>query len=60
MYSLFKQATIGKNNSKAPSRMQFVERAKWFAEPDSFMRLRLSIRDAWNKLGTMSKEDVKL
>lgn len=30
MYSLFKQATIGKNTTKAPSRMQFVERAKWF------------------------------
>lgn len=40
-YALYKQATIGKCNTPKPWAVQVVERAKW---------------DAWNTLGTMTKE----
>lgn len=29
-YALYKQATEGPNKSQAPSRMQMINRAKWF------------------------------
>ena len=43
MYSLFKQATIGKNTTSKPGMLDFVGKAKW---------------EAWHKLGDMSKEDA--
>ena len=39
-YALFKQVTVGPNNTKAPSRLKVVDRYKW---------------DEWKKLGKMSK-----
>ena len=39
-YALFKQATTGPNNTKAPSRLKIVDRYKW---------------DEWKKLGKMTK-----
>jgi len=44
MYGLFKQATIGENTTKAPSKLAFIERSKW---------------DAWTKLGKISKTDAQ-
>ncbi|CAE7879966.1 ECI2 [Symbiodinium sp. KB8] len=43
LYALFKQATVGANDTKAPGMLDFVGKAKW---------------DAWTKLGDMSKEDA--
>mmetsp|Transcript_17557 Transcript_17557/g.24369 ORF Transcript_17557/g.24369 Transcript_17557/m.24369 type:complete len:124 (+) Transcript_17557:19-390(+) len=42
-YALFKQATDGPNNTKAPSRLNLVAKAKW---------------DAWKVLGQISKEEA--
>ncbi len=42
-YGMFKQATAGPNNTKAPSRRKIVERYKW---------------DSWKKLGSISKEEA--
>nr|XP_045614820.1 enoyl-CoA delta isomerase 2-like isoform X1 [Procambarus clarkii] len=44
IYALFKQSTSGAVTSKRPGMMEFVARAKW---------------DAWNALGTISKEDAQ-
>ena len=44
MYALFKQATVGKVNTKRPSMVDFVGRAKW---------------DAWNALEDMTQEDAQ-
>lgn len=44
IYGLFKQATIGKCNTSKPSMFDMVGKAKW---------------DAWNALGSMSKEDAQ-
>jgi diazepam-binding inhibitor (GABA receptor modulating acyl-CoA-binding protein) len=43
-YGLFKQASDGPCTTKSPSRLNFVEKAKW---------------DAWSKFGKMSKDDAK-
>ncbi len=43
-YGLFKQATVGKCNTKAPSSLKIVEKAKY---------------DAWKGLGDMSQTDAK-
>ena len=43
-YAYFKQATVGKCNIPAPSRLKIVEKAKF---------------DAWNALGDMSKTEAK-
>ena len=43
-YALFKQATIGKCNIPAPSRLKLIEKAKF---------------DAWNALGSMSQQEAK-
>ncbi|XP_074645301.1 enoyl-CoA delta isomerase 2-like [Tubulanus polymorphus] len=43
IYSLFKQATEGKNTKKKPGMMDFVGKVKW---------------EAWNNLGDMSKDDA--
>lgn len=43
MYSLFKQANVGKNTTAKPGMLDFVGKAKW---------------DAWTKLGDMSKEEA--
>ncbi|CAH1778831.1 unnamed protein product, partial [Owenia fusiformis] len=45
MYALFKQASVGKCNTKKPGMMDFVGKAKW---------------DAWNGLGEMSQDDAQL
>jgi len=45
MYSLFKQATEGKNTTKKPGMMNFVAQVKW---------------SAWNDLGDMTKDEAKL
>jgi acyl-CoA-binding protein len=42
-YALFKQATVGPNNTKSPSKFKIVERYKW---------------TAWQKLGIISKDDA--
>ena len=42
-YAFFKQATVGPNKTKAPSKLKVVERYKW---------------DQWKKLKNMSKEDA--
>lgn len=42
-YGLFKQATVGKVNTKRPGMLDFVGKAKW---------------DAWNALGDMSAEEA--
>ena len=42
-YSHYKQATIGKCNTKCPGFLDFAGKAKW---------------NAWNELGNMSKEDA--
>jgi len=44
MYSLFKQATEGKNETKKPSAFNFVAQVKW---------------TAWNDLGDMTKDEAK-
>lgn len=44
-YALYKQATVGKCTTAQPWAIQVVERAKW---------------NAWNSLGTMSKETAML
>lgn len=44
MYALFKQSTTGPVNTKRPSMVDFVGRAKW---------------DAWNTLGTMTQEQAQ-
>lgn len=44
IYALFKQATVGKCNTKKPGMMDFVGKAKW---------------DAWNGLGDISQDDAK-
>lgn len=44
MYALFKQSTSGPVNTKRPSMVDFVGRAKW---------------DAWNALGTMTQEQAQ-
>lgn len=44
MYALFKQSTTGSVNTKRPSMVDFVGRAKW---------------DAWNSLGTMTQEEAQ-
>jgi len=44
MYGSFKQGTIGENITKAPSKLSFIEHAKW---------------DAWTKLGKLSKTDAQ-
>eukprot|EP01114_Cavostelium_apophysatum_P015525 TRINITY_DN4242_c0_g1_i1.p1 TRINITY_DN4242_c0_g1~~TRINITY_DN4242_c0_g1_i1.p1 ORF type:complete len:250 (+),score=49.46 TRINITY_DN4242_c0_g1_i1:92-841(+) len=41
-YKYYKQATIGPCNTKKPGIFEFTERTKW---------------DAWNSLGTLTKED---
>lgn len=43
-YALFKQATVGKCNIKAPGRLEVVARAKY---------------DAWNALGSMSQTEAR-
>lgn len=43
LYSRFKQATIGKNNTNRPGMLDMKGKAKW---------------DAWNDLGNMSKEQA--
>ncbi|VDK85326.1 unnamed protein product [Onchocerca ochengi] len=43
-YSLYKQATEGKNKKAAPSFLNFVEKAKW---------------EAWKKLDEMSSDEAK-
>ncbi|KAL3991152.1 Acyl CoA binding family protein [Acanthocheilonema viteae] len=43
-YSLYKQATEGKNRKAQPSFLNFVEKAKW---------------KAWKELGEMSSEQAK-
>ena len=43
-YALFKQATVGKCNVPAPSRLKMVDKAKW---------------DAWNGLGSMTQTEAK-
>ena len=40
---MFKQATAGENNTKAPSRLKMVEKMKW---------------EAWKKYGKISKEEA--
>jgi len=42
-YGLFKQGTEGPCNTKAPSRLKIVDKAKW---------------DAWNSLGKKTKEEA--
>lgn len=44
LYALFKQASIGKCNSKKPSALDFVGKAKW---------------QAWTSLGEISQEEAK-
>lgn len=44
MYSLFKQATEGKNTTKKPGAFNFVAQVKW---------------SAWNDLGDMTKDEAK-
>ena len=44
LYGLFKQATVGKVNTKRPGMTDFVGKAKW---------------DAWKAKEGMSKEDAK-
>lgn len=44
MYALFKQATVGKCNTKKPGVFDFVGQAKW---------------SAWNELSDMSKEEAE-
>lgn len=43
-YGLYKQATVGKCNIKAPGRLDVVARAKY---------------DAWNALGNMSQTEAR-
>jgi len=43
-YAYYKQITVGPNKTKAPSRLNFVARAKW---------------DAWSKLKKMSPAKAK-
>lgn len=43
LYSRFKQATIGKNNTEKPGWLDVKGKAKW---------------DAWNELGDQSKEQA--
>lgn len=42
-YGLFKQATVGKNDTKRPGMLDFVGKAKW---------------DAWTALGEMTAEEA--
>ncbi|ODM92257.1 Acyl-CoA-binding domain-containing protein 5 [Orchesella cincta] len=42
-YGLFKQVTVGKNNTKRPGLLDFVGKAKW---------------DAWNGLGEMTADEA--
>lgn len=42
-YGLFKQATVGKNDTKRPGMLDFIGKAKW---------------DAWEALGDMSSEEA--
>ncbi|XP_078482837.1 enoyl-CoA delta isomerase 2 [Ciona intestinalis] len=44
IYALFKQATLGANNTKKPGTFNFVGQAKW---------------NAWNDLGPMSQDEAK-
>lgn len=44
LYALFKQATQGTCNTPKPGMLDFVNKAKW---------------DAWNSLGTLSKDDAR-
>ncbi|EGG22308.1 ankyrin repeat-containing protein [Cavenderia fasciculata] len=44
-YAHYKQATVGKCNTKQPSLFDFVGRSKW---------------NSWNDLGNMDKEDAKI
>uniref|UniRef100_H2YAS2 ACB domain-containing protein n=1 Tax=Ciona savignyi TaxID=51511 RepID=H2YAS2_CIOSA len=44
IYALFKQATIGANNTTKPGTFNFVGQAKW---------------NAWNGLGSMSQDEAK-
>jgi peroxisomal 3,2-trans-enoyl-CoA isomerase len=43
LYGLFKQATVGKVNTKRPGMTDFVGKAKW---------------DAWNSLNSLSQVDI--
>lgn len=43
LYGLFKQATVGKVNTKRPGMTDFVGKAKW---------------DAWNSLGSLSQVKI--
>lgn len=44
MYALFKQATVGSNNTDKPGAFNFVAQVKW---------------SAWNDLGEMSQDEAK-
>lgn len=44
IYSLFKQATVGDNNTNKPGMLDFKGKAKW---------------EAWNKVKGKSKEDSR-
>ncbi|XP_022340974.1 enoyl-CoA delta isomerase 2-like isoform X2 [Crassostrea virginica] len=44
IYGLFKQATVGKCNTKKPGMIDFVGKAKW---------------DAWNSLGDITQDEAK-
>uniref|UniRef100_A0A8C3XX71 Enoyl-CoA delta isomerase 2 n=1 Tax=Catharus ustulatus TaxID=91951 RepID=A0A8C3XX71_CATUS len=44
LYALFKQATEGPCNAPKPGMLDFVKKAKW---------------DAWNSLGSLSKDDAR-
>lgn len=45
LYALYKQATVGKVNTKKPGMLDIVGKAKW---------------DAWNTLGDLSSEEARL
>jgi len=44
MYALYKQATVGKVNTKKPGMLDLVGKAKW---------------EAWNSIGNISQEEAK-
>ena len=44
LYALYKQATVGENNTKKPGMLDIVGKYKW---------------DAWKALGSMSQDDAK-
>jgi diazepam-binding inhibitor (GABA receptor modulating acyl-CoA-binding protein) len=60
-YALYKQGTEGPNTTVAPSRLNIIARAKWYAVYySSYVSQLHDTRDAWKKLEKMTKEEARL